>query len=83
MRRQRRAPRRQVRLERGIIVFNKLIKESAFRTMMYTDALMPREAGCRERLPFVDRRANARTGFLVSRQRQHVRILAKSSCALD
>ena len=73
---------RQVCLERGIVVFDKLIKEGTFRAMTYTDVLMPREAGCRERLPFVDRRANARTGIPASRQRHHIRILAKSYCRL-
>jgi hypothetical protein len=52
------------------------------RAMTCRDALMSREAGCREWLPFVDRRNNAQIGFLASRQRQRFSILAKSSYAL-
>ncbi len=63
--RQCRSLSRQVGLERGIVVFDKLIKEGAFRAMA-----------------FIDRRSNAQTDFPASRQRQHVRILAKSSCTL-
>jgi hypothetical protein len=43
-----------VRREGRIVVLDKLIKEGAFRAMMYRDVRMPREAGCRERLPSID-----------------------------
>ena len=52
------------------------------RAMTCTDALMSREAGCREWLPFVDRRNNAQIDFPASRQRQRFSILAKSFYAL-
>ncbi len=63
--RQRGSLSRQVRLERGVVFFDQLVKEGTFRAMA-----------------FVERRSNAGTGFPASRQRQHVRILAKSSCRL-
>jgi hypothetical protein len=53
-------PRNRVKLTRSFGT------SATSRAMTCTDALMPREAGCREWLPFVDRRANARTGFPAS-----------------
>jgi hypothetical protein len=48
------------------------------RRIVFLDKLV--KEGMFRAMALVDRRANARTGFPASRQRQHVRILARWSC---
>jgi len=51
------------------------------RRIVFFDRLV--KEGTFRAMAFIARRSNARTGFPASRQRQHVRILAKLSCRLD
>ena len=55
-------------------------KVSLERGIVVLDKLI--KEGTFRAMACIGRRANARTGFPASGQRQHIRILAKSSCRL-